>query len=206
MYTHTHTCMQESQSHPSTWEGWSKGHKVHIYLPSICCKKYKKPPLAFDTITAWRAIRPLFLCRFPKYSGGLETAPVSQKGWLVATEASQRFSLSRVIHRWHKNVTALQHLVQALAHTLQWSSSLKAIYSSWHNNYVQLINEVFISSHRNQTCTKCSILLTPTSVSPLSQTCMCRMHRVALLLTSDQAEASGLLPQILNSLGIFIFF
>lgn len=52
---HTHTHAEEPQSLSSTWEGWSKGHRVYIYLPSICCKKYKNGPLASGSMKSYQA-------------------------------------------------------------------------------------------------------------------------------------------------------
>lgn len=53
--TRTHTHAEEPQSLSSTWEGWSKGHRVHIYLPSICCKKYRNGPLASGSMKSYQA-------------------------------------------------------------------------------------------------------------------------------------------------------
>lgn len=50
-----HTHAEEPQSLSRAWEGWSKGHRVHIYLPSICCKKYQKAPLASGIMKSYQA-------------------------------------------------------------------------------------------------------------------------------------------------------
>ena len=90
----------------------------------------------------------------------------------------------------------------ALAYAVQWSSLLRAAYSSWHNNYFHCIIGVFITSHRTRRHTECYVLLTSACVPSLrhtlqrsepgcwAHTCTCRMQGAALLLTSEQAEAS----------------
>lgn len=89
---HTCTPAEEPQSHSGTWEGWSKGHRVHIYLPSICCKTTKK---LHWHLAAWRANRLLFSWRFPKLWSTIHYLWLCQPEWLGALKSQSKMPISQ---------------------------------------------------------------------------------------------------------------